>query len=324
MASRVDRVSFWLSDLGIRDRSPRTVTRYRAVIIRFLAWYEAEERRPLDLGDITPIALQGYRRALQKTEATSTVNIHTCALRAWCGWLTVQGYLDTNPATHLHLVRTTTLDAPSGLDDTAVNALLREAPRSRHFACDDARVQVMLQTGIRIGECAALCGRDITFGEKSGSLLVRAGKGDKARTVPLNGSARTALASYVGPMLEVEPTLRAVAQAWPQLQGRHAADRLWQSQMGTHLTDAGIWRMITGLVRRCAARGLVPPVTTPHDLRHTFAHRYLREHPGDLVALARLLGHSSLDTTAIYTRPTADERAERVEGIGLNAYEERR
>ena len=61
-------------------------------------------------------------------------NIHTCALRAWCGWLTAQGYLDTNPATHLHLVRTTTLDAPSGLDDTAVNALLREAQRSRHSA----------------------------------------------------------------------------------------------------------------------------------------------------------------------------------------------
>jgi len=61
-------------------------------------------------------------------------NIHTCALRAWCGWLTAQGYLNTNPATHLHLVRTTTPDAPSGLDNTAVNALLREAPRSRHSA----------------------------------------------------------------------------------------------------------------------------------------------------------------------------------------------
>ena len=316
----MDLVSPWLHDLGSRDRSPHTVTRYRAAVIRFLAWYEAEERRPLDLGDVTPIALQGYRRAIQKTEATSTVNIHTCALRAWCAWLTTQGYLDTNPATHLHLVRTTTPDAPSGLDDTAVNALLREAQRSRHSVRDYALVQVMLQTGIRIGKCAALCWRDITFGEKSGSVLVRAGKGDKARTVPLNGSARTALASYVGPLLEiVEPTLRAVAQAWPQMQDRHASAYVWQSQMGTHLTDSGIWRVMTGLVRRCAVRGLVPAETSPHDLRHTFAQRYLRERPGDLVALARLLGHSSLDTTAIYTRPTADELAERVERIGLNA-----
>ncbi|MBX0326579.1 tyrosine-type recombinase/integrase [Oscillochloris sp. ZM17-4] len=321
MAELANLVSPWLSDLGSRDRSPRTVTRYRAAVSRFLAWYEAEERRPLDLGDVTPIALQGYRRALQKTAATSTVNIHTCALRAWCGWLTAQGHLDTNPATHLRLVRTTAPDAPSGLSDTAVNALLREAQRSRHPARDYALVQVMLQTGIRIGECAALCWRDITFGEKSGSLLVRAGKGNKARTVPLNGSARTALASYVGPILEVELTLRAVAQAWPQLQGAHASEHVWRSQMGKHLTDSGIWRVITGLVRNCAARGLVPAETTPHDLRHTFAQHYLDEHPGDLVALARLLGHSSLDTTAIYTQPTADELADRVENLPLNAYD---
>jgi site-specific recombinase XerD len=91
--------------------------------------------------------------------------------------------------------------------------------------------------------------------------------------------------------------------------------------MGKHLTDLGIWQVITGLARRCAARGLVPAKTTPLDLRHTFAHRYPRERPGDLVALARLLGHSSLDTTAIYTQPTADELADRVEGIGLNTYQ---
>ena len=91
--------------------------------------------------------------------------------------------------------------------------------------------------------------------------------------------------------------------------------------MGKQRSESGIWRMITGLVKVCAARGLVPPDTTPHDLRHTFAHHYLDAHTGDLVALARLLGHSSLDTTALYTQPTADALADRVEGLGLNAYQ---
>src|SRR6266545_6059854 len=61
-----------------------------------------------------------------------------------------------------------------------------------------------------------------------------------------------------------------------------------------------------------------------HDLRHTFAHRYLDEHPRDLVGLAHLLGHNSLDTTAIYTQPTAEALAERVDRLPLNAYAEER
>jgi integrase len=48
---------------------------------------------------------------------------------------------------------------------------------------------------MRIGECAALTWGDIRFGEKQGQVLIRRGKGNKARTVPLNTSARTALAS---------------------------------------------------------------------------------------------------------------------------------
>lgn len=314
-------VGLWLQGLRDEDRAPATVKRYDAAVRRFLTWYEAEERRPLTLDDLTPIALQGYRLALQRTEATSTVNIHACALRSWCEWLSKQSYLETNPAAHLRLVRVNAATAPQGLTDSQVNALLREAQRSRHPERDYALVQVMLQTGIRIGECAALCFADIVFGEKSGSLTVRAGKGNKTRTVPLNGSARTALVGYVAPLLDVKPTLRAVAEAWPQRQTAQALEPLWRSQMGKNLSESGIWRMITGLVKVCAARGLVPIETTPHDLRHSFAHRYLAAHPSDLVGLARLLGHSSLDTTAIYTQPTAEELADRVERLPLNAFD---
>ncbi|HEX5501697.1 MAG TPA: hypothetical protein VFW96_03700 [Thermomicrobiales bacterium] len=54
----------------------------------------------------------------------------------------------------------------------------------------------------------------------------------------------------------------------------------------------------------------------------TAAHRNLDAHPGDLVGLARLLGHADLNTTAIYTQLTADEFADRLDRVPLNAYEE--
>ena len=46
---------------------------------------------------------------------------------------------------------------------------------------------------------------------------------------------------------------------------------------------------------------------TPHVLRHTFAYNYLAQNNNDLVALADILGHSSLDTTQIYTKRRLDD-----------------
>jgi site-specific recombinase XerD len=43
-------------------------------------------------------------------------------------------------------------------------------------------------------------------------------------------------------------------------------------------------------------------------------------HPDDLVSVAALLGHRSLNTTRMYVQPTAEQLAERVEGVDLNAY----
>jgi site-specific recombinase XerD len=184
-----------------------------------------------------------------------------------------------------------------------------------------AILQVLLQTGMRLGECQALTWGDLAIGEKGGVVTIRAGKGNKARTVPLNGSARAALAAYAGPVLQVEASLRAVAAAWPGRGHPLAAQPLWRSQKGNRLSAPALWRVIRTVVDDGARRGLVPATVTPHALRHTFAHRYLDAHPGDLVGLARLLGHADLNTTALYTRLSIDELADRVNQLPLNAYE---
>jgi site-specific recombinase XerC len=81
-----------------------------------------------------------------------------------------------------------------------------------------------------------------------------------------------------------------------------------------------MWRVVNRVVVECGNRGLARENTKPHDLRHTFAHRYLQQYPGDLVGLARILGHESLDTTKVYTQLTSEELARRIEQIPLNAY----
>ncbi len=77
-------------------------------------------------------------------------------------------------------------------------------------------------------------------------------------------------------------------------------------------------QMIVDLVS--AAGPLVPEETSAHTLRHTFARNYLAQYPGDLVGLATLLGHSSLDTTRLYSQPPVQQLSARVEQLNINAY----
>ncbi len=290
----------------------------------FLVWYESEEGRVPQLQDLTPIALLGYRNELQhgRAKSPSTVNTRLAGLRSFCGWLVERGYLPADPSSRLKSIGRQGPPAPRGLTDRQVNALLREASRSRHAARDYALVQVLLQTGMRIGECAALDYEDIVFGERGGSVAIRAGKGNKARSAPVNASARQALASYVAPTLGVESTVPAVARAWPRRRRGAEGTPLWGSQKGGRLSAQAMRRVIDFLVRDCSARRLVPPDASAHTLRHAFAMYYLTDNPGDLVGLATLLGHNSLDTTRIYGQPTAATLASRVDRLSLNAYAE--
>lgn len=63
------------------------------------------------------------------------------------------------------------------------------------------------------------------------------------------------------------------------------------------------------LIAQLARQAKIERRVTPHTLSHTFAIAYLRDHPGMLVDLANLLGHESLDTTAVYTQPSEEELA---------------
>jgi site-specific recombinase XerD len=306
----------WTVEL-MAELAPATLKRYRSVFQRFCTWFAAVEQRPPALADLHPITLVGYRNGLQETAAAATVNTHVYALRTWCAWLVANAYLAVNPATRLKPLQQQPKPAPSALQPRHVHALLQAAHQTRYPERNTAILQMLLQTGMRIGECAALRWGDLVFGERSGSVLIRAGKGNQTRRVPLNQSIRQTLATYVAPILQVEGTLKAVAAVWA---GQPPSRPLWQSERSGALSVREISRMIQHLVQTCAARGTVPAATTPHSLRHTFATRYLLRHPGDLVGLAWLLGHRSIRTTQIYVQPTEEEMAKRVSQIDLNAY----
>ena len=59
-----------------------------------------------------------------------------------------------------------------------------------------------------------------------------------------------------------------------------------------------------------------PPHTREiSGLRHTFAHRFLATTGNDLVALAQILGHQDINTTAVYAKRSQDELQQRVDEL---------
>lgn len=240
-------VNLWQHHLQEHDRSAGTIKKYTQAAMHFLAWYAREEQAPPQLSSLTPIALIGYRNELQHEQhkSSSTINLQMSALRTWCGWLTEQGYLAADPAAHVKLIGGVASSSRKGLKSTQVNALLRQAQLSHERERNYAIVQVLLQTGIRLSECAGLVFEDITFGERSGLLRVRAGKGNKARSIPVNASAREAIAAYVAPRSGIEkPFLKAVAARWPKPKTPGSHEPIFLSQKGGVLTTSAMGQIM--------------------------------------------------------------------------------
>ena len=128
---------------------------------------------------------------------------------------------------------------------------------------------------------------DVEPGERSGKVRVRLGKGSRYREVPLNAEARQVLRTY--------------CEVRPQPAGEVSA--LFINQRGEALTSSGVWRMLSKYVRQAGLEHV-----SPHVLRHSFASLLLRERQVDLVTVADLLGHQSVNTTMRYTRSTEANR----------------
>jgi site-specific recombinase XerD len=282
----------FLASLARDDLAPATLRGYRYDLRHFLAWHRTVHDGVFAIEGLAEFELIAYRQHMVAAgRRPATVNRRLDALRRLCRWGRGTGTLAADVARDVRPMRTTRNRQPIGVTDVEVHALLRAAGASSHglAARNYALAQLMLQTGLRVGEVAALQVADVIMNDRSGSVRIRHGKGLKARDIPLNATARRALRQHLDHR---------------QAPGKDAP--LFVSSRETAMPVRTIQAVIASLARRARLKRVA---VSAHTLRHTFALGFLRDNPGKLVELASLLGHDSLDTTAIYTRPSRDDLA---------------
>jgi site-specific recombinase XerD len=296
MTTSLERYRDYLQN---RDRSPKTMHGYGSDLRQFEKWLG----RPLE--SMTNADVRAYRDHLFEVGASAnTISRHLASLASFGMWGETRGGLFAeNPALHVEQVEVSML-APRWLTRTQKRKLLQvieedarkakeKYPRLWLLRFRDAvMVRFLLHTGLRVGELCDLRLSDLTLGERKGSVLVRRGKGRKQRIVMLMNDTRKDLVEW----LKVRPPA--------------PSDCLFVGQVGEAIQP----RLVQRVVQRYAEAAEIEDLT-PHVLRHTFA-RSLLDSGATPFEVAKLLGHSSLDSTARYAQPSEEDLRNAVERLG--------
>ncbi|HAT1704521.1 TPA: tyrosine-type recombinase/integrase [Legionella pneumophila] len=301
-----DLLNAFKAMLEQQDLSESSITSYLQGINVFTNWALDFYQQEVGLLEITTNDLRAYREYVSKIQRRkpATINHHIQVLKRFYAWAEKTKLIPDNPASALHFVKRATITKPNALNKDEIHALLRAAGLSTHGLAtrNYAIVQLLLQSGLRVGELNNLLVKDIIIRERSGCVNVVDGKGRKHREIPLNSIARRAIASYLETREPLEPD-----------------NILFTTKRG----EQGTIRALQSLISSLAKRANITRIhVTAHTLRHTFATQFLQANPGCLVELAMLMGHESVNTTAIYTKASKEKLAEHMErsGVSIDAY----
>jgi len=237
-----------------------------------------EKREQVVPGRITADHVRGYLAEVMKHASRATVQRRLFAIKAYFRWRTAN--MDVESPVRMMRSLKVEKRLPQVIGERDAARLVEaegdlEGPAALR---DRAILEVLYSSGLRVGELTGLCWRDID--EELGMVMVRAGKGNKDRLVPLGEPAIDALKAWRSAM-PIGWTLEGAVIT--NLRGGRLTPRSVQNIVARRLINAGIGSPLT-----------------PHGLRHCFATHMLNG-GADLRSIQEMLGHSSLQTTQRYT-----------------------
>ena len=239
--------------------------------------------RYLDGTAVTQESINGWKATLtEQGYAPVTVNAMLAAINGFCrfmGWALKAKYLK---------VQRRLFRAPERELTQAEYKRLLHAARKQGKAQLALLMETICATGIRVSEVQYITLEAARAGQAEITL-----KG-KIRTILLPGKLCRKLLQYARKQ-------------------KIASGEIFLTEGGASMGRRRIWRELKAL---CTHAGVAASKVFPHNLRHLFATTFYRAYQ-DIVCLADLLGHSSLETTRIYLAVSGAEYRRRLERLGL-------
>lgn len=274
----------WELALRAERKSPQTVKSYTAGVRQYMTYCADADLPPvLDRRQLARFVDHLLTSGAQPTTATS----RQLGVRRFAAWLVEEGELAADPFLGVKSPKIDT-KVVEPLTDDQIKALIKAcAGRDLRDRRDEAIVRLMVETGARAGEVAALDLADVDL--KTGTAIVRRGKGGKGRTVPFGPQTGLAIDRY----LRLRRSHR-LAEASPAL---------WLGDRGKPFNYDGLHASLRYRANTAGIDGF-----HPHLLRHTAAHRWLAAggSEGGLMAVA---GWTRPDMLMRYTKARASARA---------------
>ncbi len=235
--------------------------------------------------DISKPQILDFLKCLYNDNSDISVSRILSALRGFYKFLIRQQIIKNNPWSQIKNPRSSKKILEI-LDIEEVLKFLDSIPGSTPSDLrDNAMFEILYGCGLRVSEITGLSINSIDFDQK---LLRFIGKGDKERIVPLGDTAILFLNKYID-------------HARGKIEKEKKTDFLFLNMRGGNLSRKGFWKIL----KKYADRAGIKKNIYPHIFRHSFA-THLLQRGADLRTVQKLLGHSSISTTEIYTNLTKE------------------
>ncbi len=248
-------------ELSFRNRSKRTAVSYVEYAQRFIGHFQGRS-----LQEIGNLEIQEYLNdiVLRRGYSYSTLNLHISAIRSFYNLVFRIDLQD------IELPRPKAAkDLPKVLSMLEIQCMIEGTANKKHQLI----ISLLYSTGMRRAEILALKTEDLDL--ESGTIRIH-GKGNKFRTAYISKNLHKLLTAY--------------------LKAYKPGDYLLEGQGGQQYSETSIEKVI----KRSARKASITKRVTPHMLRHSFA-THLISKGAALPYVQKLLGHSSIKTTMIYT-----------------------
>ena len=276
--------------MNVRRYSSNTISSYSFDICDFTKFIRGLGKifKDIKVDDVKSWILDLTERQIGKRSIKRKMS----SLKSFYAWMYLQKKVDSDPFEYVHSPKATHA-LPDFFSEKEIDSLLtaNEKRTDKLKDRDQALLMLMFASGLRASEVVNLTFNQVDFDNR---IMKVSGKGNKDRLVPFTNSAKEAMLNYINGLrkdLLKEDT-----------------KYIFLNSKGNKMTVRGLEYILDEIEAKTGLYGKIHP----HMLRHSFATKMLNR-GADLRTIQELLGHSSIETTSIYTHVAYENMKETYE-----------